>query len=213
MWKGAGKVQEGHQDDLALMPWMHRLSDLSGKFPGEFHKQVQADKFSSHKLQEKSPSYPVWAINNTLVSPFSKQSSAQSCSNSTKEVWKASEEALSCAWERLSPGRRKSSSRRTKFDPQREWCTCHAGLTSCLRLWDDLMWAHTGQELLRSFTSQFQGFWCLWFIQLAIDQYWCNPALWFKGLMISTRFMASSISCHLNYNRELIVSIIFLGCN
>lgn len=44
--KGLGKVHKGHQDDLTLMTWIHRLSNLSGKFPVEAHKQVQADEFS-----------------------------------------------------------------------------------------------------------------------------------------------------------------------
>lgn len=85
-------------------------------------------------------SHSIGAINNTLVSPwtFSKQSSAQSCSNSTK-IWKSSKEAPSCAWERLIPGRRRSSSRRTIFDPERELCTPPRASD----FGDDLMWAHS----------------------------------------------------------------------
>lgn len=55
IWKGTGKVHKGHQHDLALMPWIHKLSNPAGKSPVQFHKHVQADKFS--QAPRKEPFY------------------------------------------------------------------------------------------------------------------------------------------------------------
>lgn len=224
--KGLGKVHKGHQDDLTLMTWIHRLSNLSGKFPVEAHKQVQADEFSPPTSTRRTallkPCLYLKSQSETSVTQFFPLLSAEFCwelppqNKADLEVKQGgSELCLGKADPRQEEGQQQGDSIWSRKGMMPLPGTACWAVTSCLGLWGwfDVSTHSSGAAL--KFHLPVPRLLMFIVYPAGIDQYWCNPNSLVQRFhyqhQIYGFFKTSSIICHINYNRKLIFSTIFPG--